>query len=115
MDPHSTHVQFNQRLPKSGPFNPKLRQMDLPVKPRLDYFPTKSTSFESNKKLSREISQLTMPRPIATNSRIKKDEKYRTDMYLAFVNNALQQKLKVRNIIVRRLYKLLTFNSKYSG
>ncbi|TRM67928.1 RNA polymerase I-specific transcription initiation factor RRN3 [Schizophyllum amplum] len=32
-------------------------------------------------------------RPIATNSRIRQDEQYRKDMYLAFVNNALQQKL----------------------
>ncbi|KAF9464841.1 RNA polymerase I-specific transcription initiation factor RRN3 [Collybia nuda] len=31
-------------------------------------------------------------RPIATNSRVKQDEKYRKDMYLAFVHNALQQK-----------------------
>ncbi|KAL1709179.1 RNA polymerase I-specific transcription initiation factor RRN3 [Schizophyllum commune] len=33
-------------------------------------------------------------RPIATNSRIRQDEQYRKDMYLAFVNNALQQKLE---------------------
>ncbi|KXN92333.1 RNA polymerase I-specific transcription initiation factor RRN3 [Leucoagaricus sp. SymC.cos] len=32
-------------------------------------------------------------RPIATNSRIKQNENYRKDMYLAFVNNALQQKM----------------------
>ena len=31
-------------------------------------------------------------RPIATNSRIKQDENYKKDMYLAFVHNALQQK-----------------------
>ncbi|KZP04571.1 RNA polymerase I-specific transcription initiation factor RRN3 [Athelia psychrophila] len=32
-------------------------------------------------------------RPIATNSRVKQDEKYRKDMYLAFVSNALELKL----------------------
>jgi hypothetical protein len=35
-------------------------------------------------------------RPIATNSRIKKNERFSKDMYLAFVNNALQQKFLVR-------------------
>ncbi|KAG5639716.1 hypothetical protein H0H81_005899 [Sphagnurus paluster] len=33
-------------------------------------------------------------RPIATNSRVKQDEKYRKDMYLSFVRNALHQKSK---------------------
>ncbi|EIN10498.1 RNA polymerase I-specific transcription initiation factor RRN3 [Punctularia strigosozonata HHB-11173 SS5] len=32
------------------------------------------------------------PRPIATNSRVKHDEQLKKDMYLSFVNNALQQK-----------------------
>lgn len=40
-------------------------------------------------------ASLLIQRPIATNSRIKQDEKYRKDMYLAFVNNALQQKSNV--------------------
>ncbi|KAG6854356.1 hypothetical protein C0991_007861 [Blastosporella zonata] len=39
-----------------------------------------------------ELSSLLVRRPIATNSRVKQDEKYRKDMYLSFVNNALQQK-----------------------
>jgi RNA polymerase I-specific transcription initiation factor RRN3 len=34
-------------------------------------------------------------RPIKTNSRIVKEEKYRKDMYLAFVRNALIQKSMV--------------------
>lgn len=38
-------------------------------------------------------------RPIATNSRIKKNERFRKDMYLAFVNNALQQKFLVRTLL----------------
>lgn len=33
-------------------------------------------------------------RPVVTNSRVKQDEQYRKDMYLAFINNALQQKAK---------------------
>ena len=38
---------------------------------------------------------LLVQRPIATNSRVKQDERYRKDMYLAFVNNALQEKVNV--------------------
>ncbi|KAG5648819.1 hypothetical protein DXG03_000168 [Asterophora parasitica] len=38
------------------------------------------------------VTALLVRRPIATNSRVKQDEKYRKDMYLAFVHNALQQK-----------------------
>ncbi|KAJ7632092.1 RNA polymerase I-specific transcription initiation factor RRN3 [Mycena rosella] len=65
MDPHSTLSQFNQRrAPKAGPISQK--------------------SSPSTAALIR--------RPIATNSRVKQDEKYRKDMHLAFVNNALLQK-----------------------
>jgi RNA polymerase I-specific transcription initiation factor RRN3 len=46
-------------------------------------------------------SSLLIQRPIATNSRIKQDEKYRKDMYLAFVNNALQQKSRVSGSVHR--------------
>ncbi|EKM79897.1 hypothetical protein AGABI1DRAFT_119954 [Agaricus bisporus var. burnettii JB137-S8] len=46
-----------------------------------------------NKSGSGSPSTLLVRRPIATNSRIKQNENYRKDMYLAFVNNALQQKL----------------------
>jgi RNA polymerase I-specific transcription initiation factor RRN3 len=35
-------------------------------------------------------------RRIATNSRIKKDEQNKRDMYLAFINNALKAKSEVR-------------------
>ncbi|THH19901.1 hypothetical protein EW146_g1348 [Bondarzewia mesenterica] len=41
---------------------------------------------------SASTQSLLVSRPIATNSRIKQDEKLRHNMYLAFVNNALQQK-----------------------
>lgn len=34
-------------------------------------------------------------RPIATNARVRRDEKYKRDMYLAFVDNALVQKAQV--------------------
>lgn len=34
-------------------------------------------------------------RPIASNSRLRRDEKSRRDMYLAFINNALAEKAKV--------------------
>ena len=42
---------------------------------------------------------LLIQRPIATNSRIKQDEKYRKGMYLAFVKNALQQMSNVSGFI----------------
>ncbi len=35
-------------------------------------------------------------RPMATNSRLRKDEKYKRDIYLAFIDNAFAQKAKVR-------------------
>lgn len=42
---------------------------------------------------SSSSSNVSVPsRPIVTNSRVKHDEQYRKDMYLAFINNALQQK-----------------------
>lgn len=89
---HSRHSQYNnKRLPKSGP-SPTARFMEKPAllvslpKPKL----SKSTSSALNS------PSLLTPRPIATNSRVKQDEKYRKDMYLAFVSNALELKLSVR-------------------
>lgn len=38
-------------------------------------------------------------RPIASNSRVRRDEKYRRDMYLAFVDNAISQKAQVCSCI----------------
>ena len=58
---------------------------------------SRQKSFNLNSEAGRKSS---MPfsedeRPIKTNSRIIKDEKYRKDMYLAFVRNALIQKAMV--------------------
>ncbi|GBE79882.1 RNA polymerase I-specific transcription initiation factor RRN3 [Sparassis crispa] len=91
MDPHSRFLQFNSRQPKSGPIASSSRYMD-PVKPAnpLDNFKRRPTP--SRKSSTASISALYTSRPIATNSRVKQDEQYRNDMYLAFVNNALQQK-----------------------
>ncbi len=83
MDPHSTLSQFNQRLPKAGPVahsQNSMVQMRAAKRVKLQSpLPTPSPT----------------DRPIATNSRIKQDQKYRKDMYLAFVNDALQKKLSV--------------------
>ncbi|KAJ6539710.1 RNA polymerase I-specific transcription initiation factor RRN3 [Mycena capillaripes] len=87
MDPHSTLSQFNQRRPKAGPLNQKYMDIQQP-KPALDSF-TKRPS--ASRKASSSPAVL-IRRPIATNSRVKQDEKYRKDMHLAFVNNALLQK-----------------------
>ncbi|KDQ64421.1 hypothetical protein JAAARDRAFT_28051 [Jaapia argillacea MUCL 33604] len=89
MDPHSRLSQFNKRQKKVGPITPSTRYMDTPQsKPGLaagGYTKRPTASRQSS-------SSLLTSRPIATNSRIKQDEQYRKDMYLAFVNNALQQK-----------------------
>ncbi|KAF7352452.1 RNA polymerase I-specific transcription initiation factor RRN3 [Mycena venus] len=88
MDPHSTLSQFNQRrAPKAGPMAQKYMDIQQP-KPALDSF-TKRPS--ASRKTSPSPAVL-IRRPIATNSRVKQDEKYRKDMHLAFVNNALLQK-----------------------
>ncbi|PFH51328.1 hypothetical protein AMATHDRAFT_59411 [Amanita thiersii Skay4041] len=82
MDPHSTLSQFNQRVPKAGPIPRSQEQMS-------------SQKRSQKRKIQPQLlspSSDTPERPIATNSRIKQDEKYRRDMYLAFVNNAVQQK-----------------------
>ena len=78
MDPHSTLSQFNQRLPKAGP-------VAMAVQKR----PAKRVNFQSSSPPERQI---------ATNSRIKQDEKYRKEMYLAFINDALQKKLAVSSV-----------------
>ncbi|TDL29829.1 RNA polymerase I-specific transcription initiation factor RRN3 [Rickenella mellea] len=88
MDPHSRLSQFNQRGPKAGPNIVHNRQMEMRIsRETLENFAKKAASAPS----TRESTPFTS-RPIATNSRVRKDEKYRKDMYLAFVNNALQQK-----------------------
>ncbi|KAF8351692.1 RNA polymerase I-specific transcription initiation factor RRN3 [Amanita rubescens] len=78
MDPHSTLSQFNQRLPKAGPVAHSQSSM---------------VQMRAAKRVKLQSPSPPTERPIATNSRIKQDQKYRKDMYLAFVNDALQKKL----------------------
>ena len=85
---HSRHSQFNKRVPKSGPSTLAVRFMEPSPRPVIDNIPKQSSARRTYK--SSKVSPLS--RPIATNSRIKQDEKYRKDIYLAFVNNALEQK-----------------------
>ncbi|KAF8213904.1 RNA polymerase I-specific transcription initiation factor RRN3 [Mycena galopus ATCC 62051] len=88
MDPHSTLSQFNQRrAPKAGPMAHKYMDPQQP-KPGLESFVKRPSA---SRKASPSPAVL-IRRPIATNSRVKQDEKYRKDMHLAFVNNALLQK-----------------------
>jgi hypothetical protein len=89
MDPHSRLSQFNQRPPKAGPVAINQRHMDS-LSPSLHRFTKSSPSTPQSKSLDN------LSRPIATNSRVKQGERFRKDMYLAFVNNALQQKFIVR-------------------
>ncbi|KAI0920959.1 hypothetical protein AcV7_002954 [Taiwanofungus camphoratus] len=92
MDPHSRFSQFNSRHPKAGPILSGSRYMDTPSKPSepLENFKRRPTA--SRKSSSTSTSTQHASRPIATNARVKQDEQYRKDMYLAFVNNAFQQK-----------------------
>ncbi|KAI0650499.1 RNA polymerase I-specific transcription initiation factor RRN3 [Trametes meyenii] len=95
MDPHSRFSKFNSRQTRAGPVASPSRYME-PTKlaVSLDGFtPKKGPKTPSTpNKPSAAQATLYIERPIATNSRIKQDEQYRKDMYLAFVNNALQQK-----------------------
>lgn len=88
MDPraraHSTLSQFNNRPPKGLP--PASRHMDpLTPRPTVPLPPTKS----------RKHSNPSVPRPIATNSRVKHTEQFHRDLHLAYVNNALERKALV--------------------
>lgn len=60
------------------------------AKTKLDSF-TKGSAKKATSRRDSSSSILT-PRPMVTNSRIKQNEKYRSDMHLVYVNNALEQK-----------------------
>ncbi|KAG6330825.1 hypothetical protein ID866_8263 [Astraeus odoratus] len=93
MDPHSTHSQFNQRTPKSGPFLPSTPR-DMQSKITIEKYAKRPSpkSPATNGGAAGPLSLL-MQRPIATNSRVKQDEQFKKDMYIAFINKALQGKL----------------------
>ncbi|THV08235.1 RNA polymerase I-specific transcription initiation factor RRN3 [Dendrothele bispora CBS 962.96] len=90
MDPHSRLSQFDKRTPRSGPQTQNLRFMDpQQSRPSLHNFKQARKTSSGHHDAS---TSLLIRRPIATNSRIKQEEKTRKDMFLAFVNDALQQK-----------------------
>ncbi|KZT05644.1 RNA polymerase I-specific transcription initiation factor RRN3 [Laetiporus sulphureus 93-53] len=93
MDLHSRFIQCNVRQPKAGPTATSLRHLEPPQMFvfSLEDFKERSASSKQWSSSASELA-LDVSRPIATNSRIKQDEQYRKDMYLAFVRNALQQK-----------------------
>ncbi|KAI6152485.1 RNA polymerase I-specific transcription initiation factor RRN3 [Pisolithus tinctorius] len=91
MDPHSTRSQFNQRTPKAGPYMPQIRYTDPSPKFSIESY-AKSKSPRPDCRAADAISLL-IQRPIATNSRVKQDEQFKKDMYIAFINKALQGKL----------------------
>ncbi|KAK0190546.1 RNA polymerase I-specific transcription initiation factor RRN3 [Armillaria mellea] len=95
MDPHSRLNQFNHRTPKSGPQNSRFMEVPLP-KPSLATF-TGKQSRKSSAASASSSSLLLVRRPIATNSRVKQDEKYRNEMYLSFITTALQEKATGRS------------------
>jgi RNA polymerase I-specific transcription initiation factor RRN3 len=91
MDPHSSYSQFNQRTTKAGPI-PLSRFVEPTPKTPIGSLP---------KRPMKSSASSSAPRLIATNSRVKQDEKYRKDMFLAYVSNALQQKSNVHCIFSR--------------
>lgn len=98
MDHHSTHLQFNQRTPKSGPFSLMTRFTEQPPKISIEKYakspsPAKSTTPHDDTDLS--LAQ----RPIATNSRVRQGEQLKRDMFISFINKALQEKLNVRLVV----------------
>ena len=109
MDPHSRHSQFNTQVgrPKTGPELQTVRGVKMEPKTVavFDQFrksdsagsfasSSSSKSSSSYEKKDRDGKE----RPIASNSRVRKDEKYRRNMYLAFVDNALVQKARVSTL-----------------
>ena len=105
MDPHSTHSrhsQYNnqQRRPKYGPSLQNIRQMEVKTTNVFEYFRKDSTSsLPTSTSLTSKVSKENVSRPIASNSRVRRDEKYKRDMYLAFIDNALTQKARVSYFI----------------
>lgn len=71
--------------------------------------PTTTTSSSA-----KELATLTT-RPIATNSRLKRDEKYRRDMYLAFIDNALSQKAKVSRGVPLKVHEAQLIEMSCTG
>ncbi|EEB87111.1 hypothetical protein MPER_15677, partial [Moniliophthora perniciosa FA553] len=89
MDVHSRFSQFDNqsKRTKAGPQATKPRIM-ADSSPKIQ-LPRKTSNAGSSNSAN---ASLFVRRPIATNSRVKQDEKTRIDMYLSFVNNALHQK-----------------------
>ncbi|KIK14242.1 hypothetical protein PISMIDRAFT_17447 [Pisolithus microcarpus 441] len=98
MDPHSTRSQFNQRAPKSGPYMASMRYADTNPKVSIENY-AKRPSSKSPRPDGRasDTFSLLIQRRIATNSRVKQDERFKKDMYIAFINKALQGKLDGQN------------------
>ncbi|KAI5120687.1 hypothetical protein M0805_006976 [Coniferiporia weirii] len=96
MDPHSRLSQYNQRPPKAGPQLQYIRQMEPKTTAVFDQFRKSSSASSFSTPSSSIAKDLKDPaaRPIASNSRVRRDEKYRRDMYLAFIDNALMQKAR---------------------
>ncbi|KAF5333679.1 hypothetical protein D9611_002662 [Ephemerocybe angulata] len=115
MDPHSRRSQYNQRQPKAGPQARTLSSMPLPTSPTLNTLagPSALVSF-GEKRATKSKSKAPVPtirRPIASNSRIRQGENLRRDMYLAFVNNALQEKAEGRSGPFDELVNQFNFKS----
>lgn len=104
MDPHSRLSQFNQRRPSSGPQLQQLKKMETKPQPTANGFEqfkqssanSSRTNTSSGSKAEFKSLSASTSRPIASNSRLRRDEKYQRGMFLAFIDGALSQKAKVR-------------------
>ena len=102
VDVHSIHSQFNTRKPRAGPLPPQkstskvLRGLVATPPPSADLIPNTKMNSVNN-----------LERVIKTNSRIQKDEKFKKNMYLTFVTNALREKREVRILQALRRYLII--------
>ena len=96
MDPHSRLSQYNNRPPKAGPLAQNTRTL----------LTDKKKQAGPHKQQFDASTLLLVARPIATNSRVKRNQKLHRDMHLAFIDNALEQKAQVRVSPLRRFWHI---------
>ena len=105
MDPHSRMSQYNRRRPSVGPNLQQLKKVESKP-PAVNGFEQFKHSTGSSAKGSSAATASPKPklkslsgftaRPIASNARLRRDEQYKSDLCLAFIDGALAEKAKVR-------------------
>jgi RNA polymerase I-specific transcription initiation factor RRN3 len=78
--------------------------MEQPPKIAFEKYAKPSSPAKSSAKDADHLLSLAQ-RPIATNSRVRQGEQFKRDMFVAFINKALQEKLNVRALACTRLLR----------